>query len=82
MNVDAKTEAKTKAEAVGVEELFDDKKLSTILHRSVPTIQKDRLRGTGVPFVKVGRLVRYRPSAVRAYLAENERQSTSEDSAK
>jgi predicted DNA-binding transcriptional regulator AlpA len=61
-----------------LEPLLDETEISKLLGRSVATLQKDRLRGNGPPFIKVGRLVRYRPSGVRAWLDERIRQSTSE----
>ena len=39
---------------------------------------KLRVAGDGPPYVKVGRLVRYQPSAVDAWLAGTTRNSTSE----
>jgi predicted DNA-binding transcriptional regulator AlpA len=52
--------------------------VSEIIGRSISTLEKDRLEGNGPLFVKMGRLVRYRPADVRAYLAERVRRSTSE----
>ena len=34
---------------------------------SVSTLQKERHRHTGMPYLKLGRLVRYRPEDVMAY---------------
>ena len=45
---------------------------------SVKKVQADRLRGAGVPFVRVGRLVRYRLSDIMAYEDAHLRRSTSE----
>ena len=42
---------------------------------------KMRVAGDGPPYVKVGRLVRYRPSVVDAWLASLTRSNTSEASA-
>jgi len=42
------------------------------------TLQKDRLYGRGIPFVKMGRRVLYRRADVDAYLAKNVVRSTSE----
>jgi hypothetical protein len=56
-------------------------KREKLLGRSVATLQKDRLRGNGPPFIKVGRLSRYRPSGVRARLDDHTRQSTSDQDA-
>lgn len=36
---------------------------------SIYTVERDRWVGTGVPFIKIGRLVRYRKSDIRAWLA-------------
>jgi predicted DNA-binding transcriptional regulator AlpA len=60
------------------EPLLDEIEISKIFGRAVPTLQKDRLKGLGPPFVKIGRLVRYKPSAVRAWLDGHTRQSTSD----
>jgi predicted DNA-binding transcriptional regulator AlpA len=63
---------------ISLETLLDEVEISKVIGRSVPTLQKDRLCGNGPPFIKIGRLVRYRPSAVQAWLDERIRQSTSE----
>jgi predicted DNA-binding transcriptional regulator AlpA len=61
-----------------VEALLTEAQVSEILGRGVPTLQKDRVAGTGPQFIKMGRLVRYRPSDVQAWLAERVRRSTAE----
>jgi len=61
-----------------VEALLTEAQVAEIIGRGVPTLQKDRVRGTGPSFVKIGRLVRYRPSDVHAWLAERVRRSTSD----
>jgi predicted DNA-binding transcriptional regulator AlpA len=66
---------------MAVEALLTEAQVSEILGRGVPTLQKDRVAGTGPRFVKMGRLVRYRPSDVQAWLDERIRQSTSDQSA-
>jgi hypothetical protein len=59
--------------------LLTEDDLSQILGRSVKSLRKDRLAGTGAPFVRVGRLVRYRPQDVGDWLATLQaRRSTSE----
>jgi predicted DNA-binding transcriptional regulator AlpA len=50
--------------------LLDDYEVAQITRRARSTLQKDRVSGTGIPFVRIGRLVRYRQSDVTAYLAE------------
>lgn len=60
------------------EPLLDTAQASTFLGgRSVPTLEKDRVSGTGPRFIKIGRLVKYRPSDLRDFIAERVRQSTS-----
>jgi hypothetical protein len=48
--------------------LLSDRDVERITERARSTLQKDRVRGTGIPFVRVGRLVRYRPADVSDYL--------------
>jgi hypothetical protein len=45
---------------------------------SVRTLQAARVKGTGVPFVRIGRAVRYRMDEVLAYEEAQRRISTSE----
>jgi len=62
--------------------LLSDRDVEKITGRARSTLQKDRVSGTGIKFVKIGRLVRYRESDVRSYLAAlPARRSTSEGSA-
>ena len=35
--------------------------------RSIKTIQNERVKGTGIPFIKIGRLVRYRLEDIIRY---------------
>ena len=59
--------------------LLDDYAVAEITGRARSTLQKDRVAGTGIPWVRVGRLVRYRESHVAAYIAAlPTRRSTSE----
>jgi|ERR1700678_2108403 hypothetical protein len=53
-----------------VEEMIDEESLALRFGVSKRTIQDMRLRREGVPFVKVGRLVRYRIVDVEKYLSE------------
>lgn len=45
------------------------------------TLEGWRVSGRGVPFVKIGRLVRYRVEALDAYLEAQTRTSTSQQAA-
>jgi predicted DNA-binding transcriptional regulator AlpA len=49
--------------------LLSDRDVEKITGRARSTLQKDRVAGTGIPFVRLGRLVRYRQSDVTAFLA-------------
>jgi hypothetical protein len=49
--------------------LLSDRDVEKITRRARSTLQKDRVAGTGIPFVRFGRLVRYRQSDVDAYIA-------------
>jgi predicted DNA-binding transcriptional regulator AlpA len=51
-----------------LENLLSDRDLSRLTGRSRSTLQKDRLAGTSIPFIRIGRLVRYRLSDVEAWL--------------
>jgi predicted DNA-binding transcriptional regulator AlpA len=48
--------------------LLSDRDVEKITGRARSTLQKDRVTGTGIPFVRIGRLVRYRQSDVTAFL--------------
>jgi len=52
-----------------IDRLLDDREVAEIIGRARSSLQKDRLVGGGIPFVRIGRLVRYRQSDVNAFLA-------------
>ena len=52
-----------------LENLLSDREVQTITGRARSTLQKDRVAGIGIPFVRLGRLVRYRPADVANFLA-------------
>ncbi len=59
--------------------LVDQKQLAEgILHCSERKVERDRLDGTGIPFVRIGRLVRYRLVDVLEYLERRRQTSTSD----
>jgi predicted DNA-binding transcriptional regulator AlpA len=58
-----------------LEKLIDESELSRIIGRSVPSIRRDRLAGRGIPYVKLGHLVRYDVSDVRDYLDRCKKQT-------
>jgi len=51
-----------------MERLLTEHETSERTKRAVSTLQKDRVVGGGIPFVKVGRQVRYRESDVQHYI--------------
>jgi hypothetical protein len=57
---------------------FTEKELAERHRRSVKTLRNERLSGRGVPFVKIGRNVRYRLDDVERFERENLRRSTSD----
>jgi predicted DNA-binding transcriptional regulator AlpA len=62
-----------------LDQLLSDRDVEKITGRARSTLQKDRVSGGGIPFIRLGRLVRYRQSDVTAYLAAlPSRRSTSE----
>jgi predicted DNA-binding transcriptional regulator AlpA len=67
-------------EVLMTDRLLSDREVSQITGRARSTLQKDRVAGAGpIPWVYVGRLVRYRQSDVEAYIASlPARLSTSE----
>ncbi len=48
--------------------LFSQETVAAILDCSLAMIERDRWMGTGVPFVKIGRMVRYRKIDIDAWL--------------
>lgn len=58
------------ATQTGLDPLLDDRVVEKITGRARSTLQKDRVAGRGIPFVRIGRLVRYRQSDVERYLAD------------
>jgi hypothetical protein len=59
--------------------LLTEGDVEEITGRRCSTLQKDRVAGKGIPFVRLGRLVRYRTSDVDHFIASlPTRRSTSE----
>ncbi len=61
-----------------MQKLLNEKQVSELTGRAVTTLQKDRLKGIGLRYVRLGRLVRYRPQDVEAWIEQNLRCSTSD----
>ncbi len=45
-----------------------EKDVETITGRKIPTLRKDRLQGRGIPYLKVGRQIRYRQTDVENFM--------------
>jgi predicted DNA-binding transcriptional regulator AlpA len=58
-------------DAGGAAELVDEASLAARLGVSRSTLQSWRYGGRGPRFIKLGRMVRYRPADIEAYLAAN-----------
>lgn len=51
--------------------MFSQETVAAILDCSLATIERDRWIGNGIPFVKIGRLVRYRKTDICTWLEEH-----------
>jgi hypothetical protein len=66
--------------AIG-EQLIRDDEAEAILRVHDGFLAKDRLGRARIPFVKIGRAVRYRRADIEAFIAANLRKSTSDTGA-
>jgi Helix-turn-helix domain len=57
--------------------LLNESSVAKQLHCEVKTLQAWRCRGGGPSFIRVGRLIRYSPEDVLAYIASRRCSSTS-----
>jgi Helix-turn-helix domain len=65
------------------ESLWTEVQLAEYLRTSVKTIRNERCSGRSpIPYVKVGRLVRYEPAAIREFIAAARRRNTSDQGGK
>lgn len=60
------------------ETLLTETELAAITKKSIRTLQGQRLRGDGIPYVKMGAHVRYRMTDIQRYLDEHTQRSTSD----
>lgn len=67
--------------AVDLDQLLEPEAVAALIGRPRGWLAKARMAGTGPRFVKIGRKVAYRRTAVLDWFAENERRSTSENKA-
>lgn len=52
--------------------LFSQLTVAAVRQCSLATIERDRWAGTGIPFIKMGRLVRYRKVDISTWLASHQ----------
>lgn len=60
------------------EQLQDGTAVARQLNCEIKTLEAWRARGEGPAFVKIGRLVRYAPADIKAYIQSRRVKSTSE----
>lgn len=68
----------TRTNDIDRERLLTELQVAERQGRAVKTLQNQRVTGDGIPFVKLGRSVRYRLSDVEAWEAARVRTSTSD----
>ena len=61
-----------------VDELINEQEAARLRGQSVRTLQAERVKGGGCPFVKLGRSVRYRRSDIMDYIEQRVVSSTTE----
>jgi len=61
-----------------LDDLLIQREYARIRRCSERTIERERSAGTGCPYVKIGRAVRYRRGDIKAYIEGHVRRSTSE----
>jgi len=59
-----------------LEKLLTEKEAGDLLGIEVKTLQYWRWKGGGPEFVKIGRLVRYSPAALKSYCEQNRKSNT------
>ncbi len=52
------------------EALWDTETTAKFIGKSSKSLEADRLKGVGIPYIRLGRAVRYDPAVVRAYLTK------------
>jgi|GEM_PF-1359160 len=56
--------------------MIDEHRVAEILGCTVAKVRADRNKGTGCPYYKIGRMVRYDPTDVQEWLASKRMAST------
>jgi predicted DNA-binding transcriptional regulator AlpA len=68
----------TTANVIGPDALLNQSQVARILGTTEMFLEARRVRGGGPPYVRVGRLCRYRPQDVEAWIESRRVTSTSE----
>ena len=67
------TKAVTRAlKEVDLEPLLDERDVAEITRRSLASVRRDRQMRKGVPFIRIGSSIRYRPQSLREFLGSCE----------
>lgn len=72
-------EGSASARQIHDDELYTTRNVSGFTKQSPKTLEAWRLKGYGPPYLKIGRLVRYRGRDIRQWLDASTRHSTSEE---
>ena len=59
-----------------MEQLMTAEEVSAIIAKTEGALAQDRFLGRGIPFIKMGKTVRYKPSDVEAYIEASRRTQT------
>jgi hypothetical protein len=70
MVVKSRTQLLREFEEASVNALFTQITVAAILDRSVASIERDRGRGTGIPFRRIGHSIRYSKRDILAWLSQ------------
>jgi len=54
--------------------VLDTKQTAEVVGKSVIALKTDRINGTGIPYSKMGRLIRYTLTDVAQYIIENRKE--------
>ena len=57
---------------------INERKVNELTDRALPTLRNDRSKGIGIPYVKVGKSVRYRLSDVIGFMEKHKVQTEQE----
>lgn len=52
------------------EPLWDTETTAKFICKSPKSLEADRLKNVGLPYIRLGRAVRYDPAVIRAYIAK------------